>query len=241
MPVFKLLARLIAYYAVLAVVISAVLWLFPALREYLPIGRAQTLITQAGGALEKGQASIQVAHLRSLGASLVWLVSAIGGALLTSLPVSWVYTEIRDADQCDPSLIDTIVLLPLVVTSIVVIVQDSLALSFSLAGIAGAARFRNTLKSSGDLLFILLAVGIGLSAGIGAMELAIVTSAAFNFCFVALWFSGYGERKGKKRYLSDRDVAPQETATTMVGVAAVALATVVATEAKAAGDAASGS
>jgi hypothetical protein len=28
-------------------------------------------------------------------------------------------------------------------------------------------------------------------------------SLAFNYCFMALWISEYGERQGMKRYLSD--------------------------------------
>jgi hypothetical protein len=93
----------------------------------------------------------------------------------------------------------------MVVTGIVIIVQNSLALAFSLAGIAGAVRFRNSLKSSGDALFILLAVGIGLSAGIGAIELAAVISVFFNYCFALLWITEYGERAGMKRFLADYD------------------------------------
>jgi phosphotransferase system glucose/maltose/N-acetylglucosamine-specific IIC component len=93
----------------------------------------------------------------------------------------------------------------MVVTGIVIIVQNSLALAFSLAGIAGAVRFRNSLKSSGDALFILLAVSIGLSAGIGAIELAAVVTAAMNYAFTFLWMAEYGERKGMKRYLADYD------------------------------------
>ena len=85
-------------------------------------------------------------------------------------------------------------MLPMVVTGIVIIVQNSLALAFALAGIAGAVRFRNSLKSSGDALFILCSVAIGLSAGIGAVELAAVISVAFNFTFAILWLTEYGER-----------------------------------------------
>jgi hypothetical protein len=58
------------------------------------------------------------------------------------------------------------------------------------------------MKSSGDLLFILLAIGIGLAAGIGALELAVVTSIGFNLCFVALWATNYGARAKMKRYMS---------------------------------------
>jgi hypothetical protein len=200
---FKLLAKLIAYYAVLAGLVAGVLWLFPGWREFLPVGRIQTLIAAADFSQLPVQGGMAVTHTGSLGPSMIWLVTAVFGALLASLPVSWVYMEIRDPGDYDQSLIDTIVVLPLVVTSIVVVVQHSLALSFSLAGIAGAARFRNNLKSSGDLLFILLAIGMGLSAGIGALELALVTSAAFNFCFVALWSSNYGERAKMKRFLGE--------------------------------------
>jgi len=200
---FKLLAKLIAYYAVLAGLLAGVLWLFPGWREFLPVGRIQTLIASADFSQLPVQGGMTVTHTGSLGPSMVWLVTAVLGALLASLPVSWVYMDIRDPGDYDQSLIDTIVVLPLVVTSIVVVVQHSLALSFSLAGIAGAARFRNNLKSSGDLLFILLAIGMGLSAGIGALELALVTSAAFNFCFVALWSSNYGERAKMKRFLGE--------------------------------------
>jgi phosphotransferase system glucose/maltose/N-acetylglucosamine-specific IIC component len=119
--------------------------------------------------------------------------------------------SIRHGDEYDQSMISTIIILPLVVTGIVVIVQNSLALAFSLAGIAGAVRFKNSLKSSGDALFILLSVAIGLSAGIGAVELAFVMSIAFNYGFMALWFTEYGEREGMKRYMSDFEVDPVET------------------------------
>ena len=88
--------------------------------------------------------------------------------------------SVRSGDEYDQSLVNTILILPMVVTGIVIIVQNSLALAFSLAGIAGAVRFRNSLKSSGDALFILLAVAIGLSAGIGAVELAAVISIALQ-------------------------------------------------------------
>jgi phosphotransferase system glucose/maltose/N-acetylglucosamine-specific IIC component len=130
---------------------------------------------------------------------------AMAGALFASLPVSWVYMAVRDGEEYDQSLIHTIIVLPMVVTGIVIIVQNSLALAFSLAGIAGAVRFRNSLKSSGDALFILLAVSIGLSAGIGAVELAALVSIVLNYTFAVLWLTEFGEREGMKRYLADYD------------------------------------
>jgi hypothetical protein len=209
MRAIRLVTTLTLYYAALAALVWAALSLFPGWREYLPIGGAEQLLTQPPSRTGLDGAALQVAPVRSLGESIGWIATAVAAALLTALPVSWVYMEVRSEDEYDQSLISTIVLLPVVVTGVVVMVQNSLALAFALAGIAGAVRFRNALKSSGDALFILCAVGIGLSAGIGAAELAIVMSIAFNYCLVGLWTAEYGERRFMNRFLSD--FRPEQT------------------------------
>ena len=206
MPAFKLFAKLAAYYLVLGVIIYAALRLFPGVKDYLPVGGVEALISQPdANPLEGGARAATASAVGSMSESLFWLSAAIVGALLCSLPVSWTYMSIRTGEEYDQSLISTIMVLPLVVTGIVIIVQNSLALAFALAGIAGAVRFKNSLKSSGDALYILLSVGIGLASGIGAVELALVMSIGFNVCFVALWISEYGEREGMKRYMVDFD------------------------------------
>lgn len=204
MRAVRLMAILAVYYAALVALLYLAVRLFPPLRDYLPIGGVQALITQPDKGVLQGN-QIPAVKVHSLGESLAWLSIAITGAILTALPVTWVYMGIRTTEEYDQSLISTILILPLTVTSIVIVVQNSLALAFSLAGIAGAVRFKNSLKSSGDALFILVSIGIGLAAGIGAVELALVMSFAFNLCFVLLWVSEYGERTGMKRYMSDID------------------------------------
>jgi hypothetical protein len=201
----KLLLQISAYYLIIGIVVFAAMKMWPDLRGYLPIGGVEQLITQPSKDPLHATEAVRAAHVANLGQSVFWLVVAILAAILVSLPVSWVYMTVRSGDEYDQSLVNTIIVLPMVVTGIVIIVQNSLALAFSLAGIAGAVRFRNSLKSSGDALFILLSVGIGLSAGIGAIELAAVISIAFNYCFALLWITEYGERDGMKRFLADYD------------------------------------
>jgi hypothetical protein len=201
----KLLVQITLYYLVIGMAIFVALKLWPEFRGYLPVGGVEQLISQpAKNPLEASEA-VRGAHVANLGQSIFWLIVAIGAALLVSLPVSWVYMSVRGGEEYDQSLVNTIIVLPMVVTGIVIIVQNSLALAFALAGIAGAVRFRNSLKSSGDALFILLSVATGLSAGIGAVELAAIISIAFNYCFVVLWITEYGEREGMKRFLTDYD------------------------------------
>ena len=202
----KLLGKLTLYYVAIGLVVLIAVKIWPDFRGYLPIGGAEQLITQPTkhDALQAMDA-IHAEHVANLGQSLFWLVVAIIGAFLCALPVTWVYMMVRSGEEYDQSLVHTILVLPMVVTGIVIIVQNSLALAFSLAGIAGAVRFRNSLKSSGDALFILTAVALGLSAGIGAVELAAVVSITLSYCFTMLWMTEYGEKAGMKRYLADFD------------------------------------
>jgi len=201
----KLLLQITLYYVAIGLALLIALKLWPDLRHYLPIGGAEQLITQPTKNPLHASEAVRAAHVANFGESVFWLVVAIIAAILVSLPISWTYMTVRGGDEYDQSLVNTIIVLPMVVTGIVIIVQNSLALAFSLAGIAGAVRFRNSLKSSGDALFILLAVAVGLSAGIGAIELAAVISMFFNYCFATLWVTEYGERAGMKRFLADYD------------------------------------
>jgi hypothetical protein len=199
----KLLLEITAYYLVIGLAIFIAVKVWPDLRNYLPIGGVEQLISQPTKNPLQASEAVRAAHVGNFGQSVFWLVVAIIAAILVSLPISWTYMAVRGGEEYDQSLVNTIIVLPMVVTGIVIIVQNSLALAFSLAGIAGAVRFRNSLKSSGDALFILLAVAVGLSAGIGAIELAAVISIFFNYCFALLWVTEYGERSGMKRFLAD--------------------------------------
>ena len=213
----KLLLQITIYYLAIALVVFIALKLWPEVRGYLPVGGVEQLISQPTKNPLQASEAVRAAHVANLGQSIFWLAVAIVAAILVSLPVSWVYMTVRGGEEYDQSLVNTIIVLPMVVTGIVIIVQNSLALAFALAGIAGAVRFRNSLKSSGDALFILLSVATGLSAGIGAVELAAVVSVAFNYCFVILWITEFGEREGMKRFLTDYD-GSESTITTVVAV-----------------------
>lgn len=109
------------------------------------------------------------------------------GALLLVLPIAFTYIRTRTRLKYDRSLIQTVVMLPIVVTAILVVVQDSLALAFSLAGIVAAVRFRNNLKESGDAVYIFGSIGIGFASGIHALAVAAALSVFFVVLELVLW------------------------------------------------------
>jgi hypothetical protein len=109
------------------------------------------------------------------------------GALLLVLPIAFTYIRTRTRLKYDRSLVQTVVMLPIVVTAILVVVHDSLALAFSLAGIVAAVRFRNNLKESGDAVYIFGSIGIGFATGIHALGVAAALSLFFVVLELALW------------------------------------------------------
>lgn len=198
----RLFYALTKYYVGVALVLLIAFALHPHIREFLPIGGVEELISRPSEGPFDG-IEIGASDAGALG-SFVWLIIAVAGALLAALPVSWTYMAIRSREEYNQSIIQTIILLPMIVTGIVIVVHNSIALAFSLAGIAAGVQFRNALKSPGDALFVLLSIGIGLSAGIGAVELAFVVTIAFNYGFLVLWMYDYGAREGTQRYMRRR-------------------------------------
>lgn len=118
-----------------------------------------------------------------------WLVAVVAmvSALLLMLPIAWAYVATRESRKVDRSVVTTITLLPIAVAAILVIVQDSLAVAFSLAGIAGLVRFRNALDDTKDAMYVFVAIAVGLGAGVGALEASAALSGLFNLVVIALW------------------------------------------------------
>jgi hypothetical protein len=123
--------------------------------------------------------------------SEVAAIVAMAGALALMAPVVSVYMLTRRL-RYDPSLVHSLIILPVVTAGIFLVIENSLARAFSLAGIMAAVRFRNTLRETRDIIYILLALGIGLAAGAQALDVAVVMSAAFNLLVLFLWSFNVG-------------------------------------------------
>ncbi|MDQ6827285.1 MAG: DUF4956 domain-containing protein [Gemmatimonadota bacterium] len=183
----NLLLRVGLYYAVLLAVFVGLTSRFgDQLLVFAPVA------SLAGG--RRGAASILSDQgVTAIGASDTAMSTAVSMvvAALLSLPVAWLYILTRQKKGYRQSVVQTLVLLPVVVAGVVVLVKNSVALAFSLAGIVAAVRFRNTLEDSKDAVYIFLVTAVGLAAGVQPM-VAIVFSITFNLIAVALWSSDFG-------------------------------------------------
>jgi hypothetical protein len=113
-------------------------------------------------------------------------------AFVLTVPTVVVYVRTRTHEAYDESLVNTVLVLPSVVTAILIVVQSSLALAFSLAGIVAAVRFRSNVKESRDALYIFAGVAIGFASGVYALDVAVAASLIFVLLELFAWRSGLG-------------------------------------------------
>jgi len=179
------------YYGFWVGLMAYLLSRYPAINEFFPIGGIGYLAASNVDSFEPIYSSVDDTVLSPHGPLQLALASV--GALILTIPVSWAYFITSRARRIDQSFLQTIIILPVVVTGIAMIVLNSLALAFSLAGIVAAVRFRFSLSQPSDAMYIFVAIGIGLGSGIGALGVAAVISAAFVFATLIIWKLEYGK------------------------------------------------
>jgi hypothetical protein len=124
--------------------------------------------------------------------ALLFLVGHLTGTILAMIPVAWTYKAINYESGFRKSFVRALMLMPLCATTIVLLIQDSLALAFGLAALVAAVRFRVALDEAMDGIFIFAAVCVGLAAGIGYLGIALVMSVFFCFANILMWAIDYG-------------------------------------------------
>ena len=187
--------RLLAYYIILGGVFAALLYFFPIVGQIASGERLEEL-TAAPQILQDGLSSggfqSPAGRLPSSLQLALTTTLCLVSTLLLMLPVTWVYMSARRTKRHNQSVVETLIMLPLVVASIILIVRNSLALAFSLAGVVAAVRFRNTLRDTRDTVFIFLAIGIGFAAGVQAITVGAVVSVIFNLVLLFVWRTDFG-------------------------------------------------
>ena len=186
--------RIASYYVLLAIVGFLLVRYSPMVRETVGGGGGGGVDASGVGAIFGADTPPPVGS--AVGTS-VWYQAVLAtvsmlGALLVMVPVTWVYMFTRRQRGFDESVVHTLLILPVAVTGIVMVVGSSVALAFSLAGIVAAVRFRTTLDDTKDAVYVFLAIGVGLAAGIQALGVGIALSVVFNIVVLVLWSTRFG-------------------------------------------------
>lgn len=199
-----------AYYVVLAAAVGSMVMLYPPLMQLLPVGGAASFGAVGQSAFEPVTAAQAAQPAQSTLADGIRLALATISSFLLMLPVTWICMGARKRKDVSQSFIQTILVLPVIITGIVHVVHNSLALAFSLAGIVAGVRFRYTLKDSAETTYLFTAIAVGVACGINAVEVAAIISIFFNYTVLGLWATEYGAETTGKQMFSREWMAKDE-------------------------------
>jgi hypothetical protein len=209
----KLFWKVTAYYAVFFLVIAVLATQAPWTADFLPVGHGERLFStpEGPGLLGPQEAESFIGgklEHASTGQRITFLALSFLSSILVMIPVALIYIGTHAGRRrLDPFLVRTIVILPTAVTGLVLIVQNSLALAFSLAGIVAGAgiRFRMQIRALTDTIYLLVSIGVGLACGVGSLGLAVLMSFVFSYAMFAAFTLKLGgdpnliEGKGKEK------------------------------------------
>ncbi len=120
--------------------------------------------------------------------ALAWttLSLRLAVSLILGLAVVGIYRATRRSASITATFPATLVLLSILIAMVTQVIGDNLALAFSLVGALSVVRFRTSVRDTKDTAFVIVAVVVGMSTGLGQTMVALcglvaVSIAAFLF------------------------------------------------------------
>jgi len=114
-------------------------------------------------------------------------------SFVLSALIGWVYRATHRNVSYSQSYVQTLVILGMIISLIMLVVGSNIARAFALVGALSVVRFRNAVKETRDVGFIFLVMGVGMACGTRFYTLAAV--AAVSICLVVVgmrrfnWFA----------------------------------------------------
>jgi hypothetical protein len=201
----NLFSVLTVYFVLVFGSLPIILAVSPTAFSLMPVGGANVMRVLGIEQSEEGQtlsldsltspantAIDQIPTLAQIARLVIFLSASIIGTILIMLPIAWTYSVIKREIGFRKSFVRTLLALPICATTIVMLIQNNLALAFGLAAMVAAVRFRVALQEAIDGIFIFASICVGLAAGIGHLGVAAVMAVFFCFANAILWKLNFG-------------------------------------------------
>jgi len=202
----RLMIKLTVYFVLLFGSVFAVGLVNPDVLTLMPIGGTDAMeIAEidfedesldgltGGSAPAQETTDIQDVSARQVGLVALYLAFSLGGTILVMLPITWTYIATRREIGYRKNFVRALIVLPICAATIVLLIQNNLALAFGLAAMVAAVRFRVALEEAIDGIYIFSSICVGLAAGIGYLGIGVVMAVFFCYANAVLWYLEFGQ------------------------------------------------
>ncbi|GGT22610.1 DUF4956 domain-containing protein [Nonomuraea spiralis] len=124
--------------------------------------------------------------------SVADIAIAMALSFVLSAMIGWVYRATHRNVSYSQSYVQTLVILGMLISLIMLVVGSNIARAFALVGALSVVRFRNAIKETRDVGFIFLVMGVGMAVGTRFYLLGIVAAVAISLIIMVMhrfnWF-----------------------------------------------------
>lgn len=137
-------------------------------------------------------------------------------ALLCGLLLSIVYRVTYRGPSYSVTFVNSLVLLCIIASIVIMVVGNNIARAFGLVGAMSIIRFRTAIRDTMDLVFIFLALALGMACGVGLNIVALGGTLVASLVVIVLTFTHFGAPRQRHFLLQilhagAHDFAPQLT------------------------------
>jgi len=129
----------------------------------------------------------------SVGVVETVLLCALLGVVLGQV-IAWAYTFTHTGLSYSRSFTQSLVLLTMVVSLVMLVIGNNIITAFGLIGALAIIRFRNVLKDTRDMVFVFLSLVIGMAIGSGKYLTASAGTVATVMVMFYLHFTSFGTK-----------------------------------------------
>lgn len=121
-------------------------------------------------------------------------------ALVCSLTIAMVYRFIYKGSSYSVTYVNSLVLLTLVTSVVMLVIGNNLARAFGLVGAMSIIRFRTAVRDVQDIVFIFFALSVGMASGVGLHVIALAGTVIISLVATILITFNFGNPR-KTEYL----------------------------------------
>ncbi len=122
-------------------------------------------------------------------------------ALICGLIISLVYRFVYKGPSYSVTFVNSLVLLSMITAVVILVIGNNLARAFGLVGAMSIIRFRTAVRDVQDIIFIFFSLTVGMAAGVGLVEVAIIATLIICSVIILLVSTDFASPKKRQHLL----------------------------------------
>jgi len=148
--------------------------------------------------------------------SIYTVLTNMAVSLACGIIIALVYRFIYKGPSYSATYVNSLVLLSLITTLVIMVIGNNLARAFGLVGAMSIIRFRTAVRDVQDIVYIFFALSVGMASGVGLYAIAISSTLLICLVSVVMVTFNFGA-PGKAEYVLQLIYSPSKQTESRIG------------------------